>query len=134
MAWMANQPMPILRRTRAQKNPIGCHEDDQVADARRRTRVIACKWQMQEEGHARLLASGRCKKKCGRDYEQLADARRSARPTLSKWSKSAESCGAPVYTSCEPCAMCVGKMYWAGIRSLVYALSAEELAVLAGRR
>jgi tRNA(Arg) A34 adenosine deaminase TadA len=37
-----------------------------------------------------------------------------------------------LYTSCEPCAMCVGKMYWAGIRSVVYALSAEELATLAG--
>jgi tRNA(Arg) A34 adenosine deaminase TadA len=37
-----------------------------------------------------------------------------------------------LYTSCEPCAMCVGTMYWAGIRSVVYALSAEELAVLAG--
>ena len=37
-----------------------------------------------------------------------------------------------LYTSCEPCAMCVGKMYWAGIRSVVYALSAEELAALAG--
>jgi tRNA(Arg) A34 adenosine deaminase TadA len=39
---------------------------------------------------------------------------------------------AVLYTSCEPCAMCVGKMYWAGVRSLVYALSAEELATLAG--
>ena len=38
-----------------------------------------------------------------------------------------------LYTSCEPCAMCVGKMYWAGVRSLVYALPAEELATLAGR-
>ena len=38
-----------------------------------------------------------------------------------------------LYTSCEPCAMCVGKMYWAGIRSVVYALPAEELALLAGR-
>ena len=37
-----------------------------------------------------------------------------------------------LYTSCEPCAMCVGKMYWAGIRSFVYALPAEELAKLAG--
>ena len=37
-----------------------------------------------------------------------------------------------LYTSCEPCAMCVGKMYWAGIRSVVYGLSSEELAVLAG--
>jgi len=40
---------------------------------------------------------------------------------------------AVVYTSCEPCAMCVGKMYWAGIRSIVYGLPAEELAALAGR-
>jgi tRNA(Arg) A34 adenosine deaminase TadA len=39
---------------------------------------------------------------------------------------------ATLYTSCEPCAMCVGKIYWAGIRSLVYALSAEELAAVAG--
>ncbi len=38
-----------------------------------------------------------------------------------------------VYASCEPCAMCVGKMYWAGIRSVAYALPVEELAVLAGR-
>jgi tRNA(Arg) A34 adenosine deaminase TadA len=39
---------------------------------------------------------------------------------------------AVLYTSCEPCAMCVGKMYWAGIRSMVYGLSAGELAELAG--
>ena len=39
---------------------------------------------------------------------------------------------AVLYTSCEPCAMCVGKIYWAGIRSVVYALSAQDLAVLAG--
>ena len=37
-----------------------------------------------------------------------------------------------LYTSCEPCAMCAGKMYWAGIRSVVYALPSEELAALAG--
>ena len=37
-----------------------------------------------------------------------------------------------LYTSCEPCAMCAGKMYWAGIRSVVYALSSVELAALAG--
>jgi tRNA(Arg) A34 adenosine deaminase TadA len=37
-----------------------------------------------------------------------------------------------LYTSCEPCAMCVGKMYWAGIRAVVYALPASELAALAG--
>lgn len=40
---------------------------------------------------------------------------------------------AVLYASCEPCAMCAGTMYWAGIRSLAYGLPAEELAALAGR-
>src|SRR5262245_15078583 len=37
-----------------------------------------------------------------------------------------------LYTSCEPCAMCAGKMYWAGLRSVVYALPSAALAELAG--
>jgi tRNA(Arg) A34 adenosine deaminase TadA len=37
-----------------------------------------------------------------------------------------------LYTSCEPCAMCVGKMYWAGIRTVVYGLSSKSLSLLAG--
>jgi tRNA(Arg) A34 adenosine deaminase TadA len=37
-----------------------------------------------------------------------------------------------LYASCEPCAMCTGKIYWAGIRSLVYAFPSSELALLAG--
>ena len=37
-----------------------------------------------------------------------------------------------LYTSCEPCAMCVGKMYWAGIRAVAYGLSSQKLAELAG--
>ena len=39
---------------------------------------------------------------------------------------------AVLYTSCEPCAMCVGKMYWAGIRSVVYGLSSDDLAAMTG--
>ena len=39
---------------------------------------------------------------------------------------------AVLYTSCEPCAMCAGKIYWAGIRAVVYGLSSEALALLAG--
>jgi tRNA(Arg) A34 adenosine deaminase TadA len=38
-----------------------------------------------------------------------------------------------LYSSCEPCAMCVGKMYWAGIRALVYGLPAVDLAALTSR-
>ena len=37
-----------------------------------------------------------------------------------------------LYASCEPCAMCTGKIYWSGIRSVVFALSSEELATMAG--
>lgn len=37
-----------------------------------------------------------------------------------------------LYASCEPCAMCAGTIYWAGIRRVVFALSSEELAALAG--
>lgn len=39
---------------------------------------------------------------------------------------------AVLYTSCEPCAMCAGTMYWGGIRTVVFGLSAFQLARLAG--
>lgn len=38
-----------------------------------------------------------------------------------------------LYTSCEPCVMCVGTIYWAGIRSVVYALPSRELAAMTSR-
>lgn len=40
-----------------------------------------------------------------------------------------------VYASCEPCPMCVGAMFWAGVRHVVFGLSAKRLSALsnAGR-
>ncbi len=32
-----------------------------------------------------------------------------------------------VYASCEPCPMCVGAMFWAGARHVVFGLSAKRL-------
>jgi tRNA(Arg) A34 adenosine deaminase TadA len=40
--------------------------------------------------------------------------------------------GCSLYTSCEPCAMCSGAIYWSGISRVVFALSEAELAALTG--
>jgi len=37
-----------------------------------------------------------------------------------------------LYSSAEPCAMCAGAMYWAGIGRLVYALSEKGLKAITG--
>jgi tRNA(Arg) A34 adenosine deaminase TadA len=34
---------------------------------------------------------------------------------------------ATLYTSCEPCAMCAGAMYWGGINRMIYAMSERDL-------
>lgn len=36
-----------------------------------------------------------------------------------------------VYASCEPCPMCVGAMFWAGVRRVVFGLSHSRLNELA---
>lgn len=33
-----------------------------------------------------------------------------------------------LYSSTEPCAMCVGAIYWSGIRKIVYGVSGKDLA------
>src|SRR3982074_1160774 len=39
---------------------------------------------------------------------------------------------ATIYSSAEPCAMCAGAIYWAGIGRLVYGLSEHRLRGLTG--
>lgn len=39
---------------------------------------------------------------------------------------------ATLYSSCEPCPMCSGAIYWSGVGRLVYALSGEGLLTLKG--
>jgi tRNA(Arg) A34 adenosine deaminase TadA len=40
--------------------------------------------------------------------------------------------GATLYSSAEPCAMCAGAIYWAGIGRLVYGLSEHRLCGVTG--
>jgi tRNA(Arg) A34 adenosine deaminase TadA len=40
--------------------------------------------------------------------------------------------GATLYSSAEPCAMCAGAIYWAGIGRLVYGLSEDRLRGVTG--
>jgi len=40
--------------------------------------------------------------------------------------------GATVYASGEPCAMCAGAMFWAGIRRVVYAASTPDIEAALG--
>jgi tRNA(Arg) A34 adenosine deaminase TadA len=40
--------------------------------------------------------------------------------------------GCTLYTSCEPCAMCSGAIYWSGIGRMVYALPEDALYALTG--
>jgi len=40
--------------------------------------------------------------------------------------------GCTMYTSCEPCAMCAGAVYWVGVRRVVYALDIPSLDEIVG--
>jgi tRNA(Arg) A34 adenosine deaminase TadA len=45
---------------------------------------------------------------------------------------AASLAGATLYASTEPCAMCAGAIYWAGIGRVVYALGEDALRAMTG--
>jgi tRNA(Arg) A34 adenosine deaminase TadA len=61
------------------------------------------------------------------EHAELIAAREASRI----WS-AAELAGATLYSSAEPCAMCAGAIYWAGIGRVVYALGETRLASITG--
>lgn len=42
--------------------------------------------------------------------------------------KTHDLSGCVIYTSCEPCPMCLGAVYWAGIKKVVYAADRTDAA------
>jgi tRNA(Arg) A34 adenosine deaminase TadA len=64
--------------------------------------------------------------------DMTAHAERLLATAASRKYRPAELAAATMYTSAEPCAMCAGAVYWAGIGRVVYGLSEARLKQITG--
>ena len=66
------------------------------------------------------------------DRDMTGHAERLLATAASKQYDPAFLAGCTLYSSAEPCCMCAGAMYWAGIGRLVYGLSERRLKTITG--
>jgi tRNA(Arg) A34 adenosine deaminase TadA len=66
------------------------------------------------------------------DRDMTAHAERLLATQASKQFDSHVLAGCTLYTSAEPCAMCAGAIYWAGIGRVVFGLSERRLKTVTG--
>ena len=66
------------------------------------------------------------------DRDMTAHAERLLATQASKQFDSRVLAGCTLYTSAEPCAMCAGAIYWAGIGRVVFGLSERRLKTITG--
>jgi tRNA(Arg) A34 adenosine deaminase TadA len=66
------------------------------------------------------------------DRDMTAHAERLLATQASKQIPQHVLAGSTLYTSAEPCAMCAGAIYWAGIGRVVYGLTEHRLKQLTG--
>jgi tRNA(Arg) A34 adenosine deaminase TadA len=66
------------------------------------------------------------------DRDMTAHAERLLSTAASRQYRPSELARCTMYVSAEPCAMCAGAIYWAGIGRVVYALSEKRLKQLTG--
>ncbi len=66
------------------------------------------------------------------DRDMTAHAERLLATRASKQFDSRVLAGCTLYTSAEPCAMCAGAIYWAGIGRVVFGLSERRLKTITG--
>jgi tRNA(Arg) A34 adenosine deaminase TadA len=64
--------------------------------------------------------------------DRTAHAEMNALRLASQRYSPAELAGATLYANAEPCAMCAGGTYWAGVGRVVYAMSEASLLALTG--
>jgi tRNA(Arg) A34 adenosine deaminase TadA len=66
------------------------------------------------------------------DHDMTAHAERLLATAASRRYRPAELAQCTIYVSAEPCAMCAGAVYWAGIGRVLYALSEKRLKQIIG--
>jgi tRNA(Arg) A34 adenosine deaminase TadA len=66
------------------------------------------------------------------DHDMTAHAERLLATQASKQFGGDVLAGCTLYTSSEPCAMCAGAIYWAGIGRVVFGLSERRLKTMTG--
>jgi tRNA(Arg) A34 adenosine deaminase TadA len=66
------------------------------------------------------------------DRDMTAHAERLLATAASRKYRPDALAGCTMYTSAEPCAMCAGAVYWAGIGRVVYGLSEARLKQITG--
>jgi tRNA(Arg) A34 adenosine deaminase TadA len=66
------------------------------------------------------------------DRDMTGHAERVLATQASKQFGSKMLAGCTLYTSAEPCAMCAGAIYWAGIGRVVYGMTERQLKIITG--
>jgi tRNA(Arg) A34 adenosine deaminase TadA len=83
-----------------------------------------------DEGGIVLMEQGNGYKAEGRDMTAHAERMLATRASKSRPPSFLASC--TLYASAEPCAMCAGAIYWAGIGRVVYGQSERDLKAATG--
>lgn len=114
--------------------------ENQQDDARYLREAIAASQQALDAGNmpfgASLVKDGRLLWVAQNNQRTSADCTGHAEVVLVREARAALGAGATqgatVYASGEPCAMCAGAMFWAGIRRVVYAATTPDIEAALG--
>jgi tRNA(Arg) A34 adenosine deaminase TadA len=69
---------------------------------------------------------------CGTEGDRTGHAERNLMTAASKLYDAGFLAGCTMYTSAEPCAMCAGSVYWAGVGRVVHGMSERALKDMIG--